>query len=106
MQSLDSLKELYDRFKHEVAKYAGMNKLPNEREQKFLHRQAQKNSWHFFAKKQITDLRDKITAQVNLLQPALTAEVNIHRACRSDQGLHFAPSLLLLLVHVSLETDR
>ena len=73
LQSLDALKELYDRFKDEVGKYDGMNKLPNEKERNFLHRQAQKISWHFFAKRQITDLRDKITAQVSLLQPALAA---------------------------------
>ncbi len=73
LQSLNSLKELYDRFKDEVAQSAGMNKLPNEKQRSFVHRQAQKISWHFFAKKQITDLRDKITAQVTLLQPALAA---------------------------------
>ena len=73
LQSLDSLKGLYDAFKDEVSKYAGMNKLPNEKERNYLRRQAQKISWHFFAKREITDLRNKITAQVNLLQPALTA---------------------------------
>ena len=73
LECLNSLKELYDKFKGEIDNYAGMNKLPEEKQRNFLHRQAQKITWHFFAKKQITDLREKITAQVVLLQPALNA---------------------------------
>ena len=70
--TLNGLKELYDRFKDEVAEYEGMNNLSNEKQINFLRRAYQKITWHFFAKKQITDLREKIAAQVLLLQPALT----------------------------------
>lgn len=71
--SLNALKVLYDRLKDEITKYAGMNKLPNEEDKTWFGRQAQKLRWHFFAKDTIQDVRDKITGQITLLQPALTA---------------------------------
>ncbi len=73
LDSLNTLKELFDSFKEEIKKYDGMNKLPDEKERFFIRRQAQKIQWHFFAKKTIKDLREKISAQLQILQPSLTA---------------------------------
>ena len=76
LECLNVLKQLYERLKEEIGgKYEGMNKdtLPGEEARGFWKRQAQKITWHFFAKREIKDLRDKIVAQVQLLQPALAA---------------------------------
>jgi hypothetical protein len=73
LRSLNELKELYEKLKREIDSYAGMNKLPNEVQRNFIRRQIQKVSWHFFAKTNIQDLRSKITAQIQLLQPSLEA---------------------------------
>jgi hypothetical protein len=73
LTSLNALKVLYDKLKDEITKYAGMNKLPNEEEKVWFKRQVQKIKWHFFAKKSIQEIKSKITDQVILLQPSLTA---------------------------------
>ena len=69
--SLTSLKELYEKLKKRLNKYALLEKKQNEDVLDYLGRQIQKLTWLFFSEQKVQLMGTQITGQVQILQPIL-----------------------------------